>query len=43
MAGLHAIQWDATDNMGNSISSGIYIYKVQSGDFIETNTMILLK
>ena len=43
MAGLHAIQWDATDNMGKSISSGMYFYKVQSGDFIETNTMILLR
>jgi len=43
MAGLHAIQWDATDNMGKSISSGMYFYKVQSGDFIETNTMILLE
>ena len=37
-AGYHEITLDATD-----LTSGIYFYRVQSGDFIQTKKMILLK
>ena len=42
-AGLHGIQWNGTNNLGNMVSAGIYLYQVQSGVYNQTNKMILLK
>jgi predicted outer membrane repeat protein len=37
-AGNHDVSWNASD-----VASGLYFYKIQAGDIIETNKMILLK
>lgn len=37
-AGSHTVKWDA----GN-LSSGIYFYRLKSGNFVETQKMILMK
>ena len=42
-AGYKSIQWDATNNQGQSISAGLYLYKIQAGDFSQTKKMVLLK
>ena len=42
-AGVHGIQWNGTNNLGNMVSAGIYLYQVQSGVYNQTNKMILLK
>jgi hypothetical protein len=42
-AGKHPIEWDATDNRGNVVASGIYFYKVQAGEFTATKKMVLMK
>ncbi len=42
-AGYHSINWDATNNYGTKVSSGIYIYQLNAGHFIQTKNMILLK
>ena len=36
--GNHSVTWNATD-----FSSGIYIYRLQAGDFVITRKMVLLK
>jgi len=35
--------WDATNNLGQSVSAGMYIYTIQAGEFIKTKKLILLK
>lgn len=35
--------WDGKDNRGQSCASGVYRYRLQSGDFVQTRKMILLK
>ena len=42
-AGTKSYQWNATNDLGQSVSAGMYIYTIQAGDFIQTKKMILLK
>jgi hypothetical protein len=37
-AGYHQAEWDAS-----GISSGVYFYKIQAGDFLAVKKMILLR
>ncbi len=41
--GQYSILWDGTDNSEESVGGGIYFYKLQTGDFIQTRKMVLLK
>jgi hypothetical protein len=41
--GYHSVIWDGRNSSGFKVSSGFYIYRMISGDFIETKKMILLK
>jgi len=42
-AGYKSIVWNATNDYGQSISAGIYIYQIKTKDFVQTKKMILLK
>ena len=39
----YSITWNGTDNSGKPVSSGIYFYKLKSGNFEHTKRMILMK
>ncbi len=41
--GLHSIIWDGRNDNGNSVSSGLYLYQIQSGKFSQVKKMTLLK
>jgi len=42
-AGPHRVMWDGTDGKGHSMASGVYLYRLQAGNFVETKRMVLLK
>ena len=42
-AGYKRIQWDGKDDGGNEISSGVYFYRIEAGDFVKCKKMTLLK
>jgi hypothetical protein len=42
-AGYRSIQWNATNNLGEPVSAGMYIYMIQAGEFRQTKKMVLLK
>ncbi|HHE38623.1 MAG TPA: T9SS type A sorting domain-containing protein [Candidatus Cloacimonetes bacterium] len=37
------VYWDACDENGREVESGIYLYKLVSGDYVQTRKMIYLK
>ena len=42
-AGRHDVIWDGRDSGGKPVASGIYYYRLEAGDYSETNRMTLLK
>jgi hypothetical protein len=42
-AGYRAVVWDGRNSVGDRVSSGVYILRIQAGDFSETRKLILQK
>ena len=42
-SGSKLVQWDATNDHGEPVSAGVYLYKIQADKFSQTKKMILLK
>ena len=38
-----AIYWDGRNASGESVSSGVYFYRLQAGDYSQTRKMVILK
>jgi glycosidase len=41
--GTHSSTWNGYDNFDNKVSSGIYLYRIKVGSFVEAKKMVLLK
>jgi hypothetical protein len=42
-AGSYDAFWDGTSDNGQFVGSGVYLYRLQAADFVETRKMIMLK
>ncbi|NQV19735.1 MAG: carboxypeptidase regulatory-like domain-containing protein [Armatimonadetes bacterium] len=42
-AGNHSVVWNGKDENGKSVTSGVYFYKMRTGEYFSTKKMILLK
>jgi hypothetical protein len=42
-SGYKTIQWNGKDDDGNEVSSGIYFYRIEAGNFVKCKKMTVLK
>ncbi|MFC1898369.1 FlgD immunoglobulin-like domain containing protein [Candidatus Cloacimonadota bacterium] len=42
-AGHHSAIWNGTDDSGKPVSSGVYFYKLRTGDFEQSKKMLMMK
>jgi hypothetical protein len=42
-AGVHSVDWNADYENGNKVTSGIYMYRINAGNFVSTKKMIFIK
>jgi hypothetical protein len=42
-AGEYTVDWNGDDVSGRTVSSGVYFYKLSSGDYAQTKKMMLMK
>jgi hypothetical protein len=42
-AGYQSITWDGLDNSGSQVTSGVYFYKINAGEFNQTKKMLMIK
>ena len=41
--GFGRVKWNATNNQGEPVSAGVYLYSIEAGEFRQTKKMVLLK
>jgi len=41
--GSRSVIWDARNDIGEAVTSGVYIYRISAGEFVKSHKMILLK
>jgi flagellar hook assembly protein FlgD len=42
-AGVYQVVWDGRDARGLEVASGVYLYRLDAGSFLQTRRLVLLK
>lgn len=42
-AGFHRISWNGSNQLGQPVSSGMYFYRIEAGEFTKTRKLLLLR
>jgi flagellar hook assembly protein FlgD len=42
-SGTYAVRWDGTNDHGTGVSSGVYIYRLKAGNFVQSRKMMMLR
>jgi len=42
-ADRYAVSWDGRDDRGQAVASGVYLYRLTSGTFVETRKLVLIR
>jgi len=42
-AGNKSVKWDGKDDHGQEVTSGVYFYRIQAGDFVQSKKMVLIR
>jgi len=42
-AGTYTSRWDGRDDAGKQVPSGIYIYRMLAGDFVQSRKLMLMR
>jgi hypothetical protein len=42
-AGYHSVKWNATNDYGDPVGAGVYLYQLRADQFVKTRKMVLLK
>lgn len=41
--GEYTVKWDGRNDQGNMVASGIYLYRLKAGEFVQTRKMVLMR
>jgi flagellar hook assembly protein FlgD len=42
-SGTHHVIWNGEDDRGTSVASGVYVYRIQAGDFVQSKKLLFMK
>ncbi|MBT4499832.1 MAG: hypothetical protein HOC74_19040, partial [Gemmatimonadetes bacterium] len=42
-SGMHLLKWDGRDDRGREAASGLYIYRLEIGDFHQSRRLLLVR
>ena len=42
-AGVYRVLWDSKNTSGMTVASGVYVYQIQAGKFIDAKKMVLIR
>ncbi|HCD50848.1 MAG TPA: hypothetical protein DEQ34_00270, partial [Balneolaceae bacterium] len=41
--GRYSVRWDGTNDAGMQVSTGIYLYRIQAGDIVQSKKLTFIK